>query len=278
MTASGMQTAAARQPRHGRLRLPRWVNLPGAALLAAVALLWELAVASGILDYDFLPSPSAIARGAADLTQSGEMHAAVLHTLMVTLLGWAIAAVVGVGLGLCLGMSRTAWRYSMATVEVLRALPAIAFAPAAVLVLGFSVQMELAIVVYVSQWPILINTIDGVRNVTALHRDVARTLHFSTGATIRRIVLPSAAPYVVVGLQLALSLALALALVAEMVGNPEGIGRGLVNEQQTLQAARMFAYVIVVGFLGLGLNAAFLGTMRRLFPGTSALAREKAWG
>jgi sulfonate transport system permease protein len=273
-----MQTTTASSRLTGRRpsRLPRWLNLTGLGVLLGLAVLWELAVIAGVLDYEFLPSPTEIAAGFGELVESGEMQAAVLHTLMVTLVGWLLAAVLGVGLGLVLGMVRTAWRSSMATVEVLRALPAIAFVPAAVLVLGFSVRMELAIVLYVSQWPILIGTIDGVRNVTVLHRDVAKTLRFSTWRTVRDIVLPSAAPYVVVGLQLALSLALALALVAEMVGNPEGIGRGLVKEQQTLQAARMYAYVIVVGFLGLSLNTVFMGTVRRLFPGTTALIREQA--
>jgi sulfonate transport system permease protein len=268
-------TASARLSRR-RLRPPRWLNVTGIGVLLGLAVLWELAVVAGVLEYEFLPSPTEIISAFGELLETGEMQRAVLHTLMVTLVGWLLAAIVGIGLGLVLGMVRTAWRYSMATIEVLRALPAIAFAPAAVLVLGFSVRMELAIVIYVSQWPILIGTINGVRNVTAVHRDVAKTLHFSTRRTVRDIVLPSAAPYVVVGLQLALSLALALALVAEMVGNPAGIGRGLVAEQQTLQGARMYAYVIVVGFLGLGLNAAFMGSVRRLFPGTTALIREQA--
>jgi ABC-type nitrate/sulfonate/bicarbonate transport system permease component len=271
-TASASPGAPARRRQRG---LPRWLNLSGLGVLLGLALLWELAVVAGVLDYEFLPSPTEILVGFGELVESGEMQDAVLHTLMVTLVGWLLAAVVGIGLGLLLGMVRAAWRYSMATVEVLRALPAIAFVPAAVLVLGFSVRMELAIVIYVSQWPILIGTINGVRDVTVLHRDVARTLQFSTRRMVRDIVLPSAAPYVVVGLQLALSLALALALVAEMVGNPEGIGRGLVAEQQTLQSARMYAYVIVVGFLGLALNAAFMGSVRRLFPGTMALIREQ---
>jgi sulfonate transport system permease protein len=270
-----MATTSSAPAVRRRLSLPRWLNLPGIGVLVAVAVAWELAIAAGMLDYEFLPSPIEVLGGAGELIEKGEMQDAVAHTLVVTLVGWLLAAVIGIALGVLLGTVRSAWRSSMATIEVLRSVPAIAFVPAAVLVLGFSVRMELAIVVYVSQWPILIGTINGVRNVTALHRDVARTLHFSTQRTIRDIVLPSAAPYVIVGLQLGLSLALALALVAEMVGNPEGIGRGLVAEQQTLQAARLYAYMIVVGFLGLGLNAVFMGSTRRLFPGTSALIQEQ---
>lgn len=272
-----MTTAATSARLRGRPRshLPRWLNLPGLGVLLALALLWQVAVGAGLLDYEFLPSPTEIVTGFRELVESGEMQSAVLHTMMVTLVGWLLAAVVGIGLGVALGMIHTAWRYSMATIEVLRALPAIAFVPAAVLVLGFSMRMELAIVLYVSQWPILIGTITGVRNVSALHRDVASTLRFSTRRTVRDIVLPSAAPYVIVGLQLALSLALALALVAEMVGNPQGIGRGLVAAQQTLQSAHMYAYVLVVGLLGLGINTLFMGTVRRLFPGTTAQIVEQ---
>ena len=239
-----------------------------------LAALWQLGVSTHAITVQYLPAPIDIVRAIGDLAQSGALVSNFSHTLYVTLIGWAMASVLGVAFGLMLGLSTVAWRYSMATVEFLRALPAIAFVPLAVLLLGFSIKMELVVIVYVSVWPIIIGTIHGARQVSPLHLDLARMLDMSGWTQIRRLVLPTAAPFVFVGLQFSLSLALALALVAEMVGNPVGVGQALIVAQNTLHAPEMFAYVILVGILGVLLNAAYLRLVALGFPGTSSAVRS----
>jgi ABC-type nitrate/sulfonate/bicarbonate transport system permease component len=270
-----MVTGSAASRRRGVLRLPslRWVNLSGAAFLVALAALWQLAVAERWITSQYLPEPTAIARSIGDLAQSGALTHNFSHTLYVTLVGWVASGVLGVALGLALGLSAVTWRYSMASIEFLRALPAISFVPVAVLLLGFSTKMELVVVIYVSLWPILIGTIHGARQVTPMHRDLARMMHMSRMAQIRRLVLPTIAPFVFVGLQVSLSLSLALALVAEMVGNPVGVGQALIVAQNTLHPPEMFAYVVLVGIIGVLLNALFLRLVAWAFPGTSSAAR-----
>jgi NitT/TauT family transport system permease protein len=135
--------------------------------------------------------------------------------------------------------------------------------------------MELVVVIYVSVWPILVGTIHGARQVSALHLDLARMMHMGRWTRIRRLVMPTTAPYTFVGLQVSLALALALALVAEMVGNPKGVGQALIVAQNTLHPAEMFAWVVLVGILGVLLNAAFLRLLALAFPGTYASMREQ---
>ena len=225
--------------------------------MAVLLGLWEVLVRWGLVEFQNLPAPSAVAAGFWDVLVSGELLGAVLHTLRVTVLAWVAASALGIVLGLLLGLSRPAWRWSMASIEVLRAVPPVSLVPMALLVFGFSVRMELTLIVYVSAWPVLVNTIDGVRAVPVELLDVARMLRLSRLATLRKIVVPSARPAIVVGLRLALSLALVLAVVAEMLGNPRGLGNELISAQQALQPAEMFAYVFTIGLLGIGLNAAF---------------------
>jgi len=258
---------------HRRLSLG-WLNLSGAALLLALAVVWQLAVSTHVVTSEYLPAPTAIGRAMSDLAQSGALTKNFSHTLYVTSVGWVAAGLLGVVLGLVLGLSELTWRYSMASLEFFRALPAISFVPVAVLLLGFSTKMELVVVIYVSVWPILVGTIHGARQVTPLHLDLARMMHMSRWARIRRLVLPTTAPYTFVGLQVSLALALALALVAEMVGNPKGVGQALIVAQNTLHPAEMFAWVVLVGLLGVLLNAAFLRILAWGFPGTSAAMRE----
>lgn len=248
------------------------VNLLGLATLAGFVGLWQVLVSGKVVHYQFLPAPSAIWTAGKGLISNGELPESVVHTVSVTLIAWVLASLFGVIVGSVIGLSRTTWKWVMATIELLRAIPSISFVPVALLVFGFSSKMEIVIAVYVAQWPVLINTIDAVRNVHNGLRDTAKTLHLSFPARMWKVVLPAATPTIVVGLRLALTLSLILAVVAEMIGNPTGLGYQLVFQQQALQPAKMFAYVITIGLLGVILNGLFMLLVRWL-PGARQEAR-----
>lgn len=249
--------------------LLRRVNLPGLLTVAVLAAGWEVAVGARMVQYQYLPAPTAILASGYDLLASGTLVGHLLHTVTVTLVGWAAASVLGVGLGVLLGLSDTAYRYSITSFEVTRAVPPLAFVPAAVLIFGFSLHMELVIVVYAGVWPLLINTIGGVRAVPNELLDVARMLRMSAPTRIRKVILPHALPAIVVGLRLSLSLCLVLAIVAEMVGNPAGLGRALVLAQRALQPERMFVYVLTTGVVGIALNATLRSLATRALPASA---------
>ncbi len=252
---------------------PTWtrrVNGLGLVTMAAMVGLWELVVRSGIVEFELLPAPSSIAHALGSLVASGDLRAALVHTLRSTLVGWLMASVLGIALGLWLGLSDTAWRYSMASIEITRAIPPVSLVPVALLVFGFSLRMELVLIVYTGAWTVLVNTIDGVRSVRTELLDVGRMLRMPKLTTIQKLILPSAMPSIVVGLRLALSLALVLAVVAEMLGNPSGLGNAVVRAQQALQPEQMFAYVVTIGILGVTLNAALRYASARAFPALAA--------
>lgn len=245
-------------------------NIAGLVTVAICALAWEMAIQFGIFDYQYLPAPSAILRGAAEVAASGELATATLHTLQSVFLGWAIAVATGVSFGLLLGSSPQLRRYSLATIEVLRPMPAIAFVPVALLLFGFSTETELMVIVLPSLWPVLINTMGGVAEVHARLGDVGRTFRLSRGAILYKVSLPAAMPAIVVGVRISLTLAVVLAVLAEMVGNPEGLGYAVVSQQQALRPDLMFVYVIVIGLLALALNALLVGFVSVSFPAASA--------
>ncbi len=242
------------------------VNVLGLATMAALLGLWELLVGSGAVEFEFLPAPSGIAEALGSVISSGDLFAPVVHTLRSALLGWVIAGLLGIALGVWLGLSNTAWRYSMASVEIIRAIPPISLVPVSLLVFGFSLRMELVVIVYAGAWTVLVNTIDGVRNLRPELVDVGRMLRMSKLTTVRKLILPSAMPSIIVGLRLAMSLSLVLAVVAEMIGNPSGLGNALVRAQQALQPEQMFAYVVTIGVLGVVLNTGLRYVSARAFP------------
>lgn len=250
-----------------RLASANWLGL---LTMGGLVALWQALVSAGVLDYEYLPAPSAVADAAVRLTLSGELAETTAHTLRVVLIGWLAAATIGIGLGLLLGLSSSAWRWSMASLEAIRAMPPICLVPVALLIFGFSVRMELTIIVYASGWPVMINTIDGTRGVRLELMEVARMLRLSRLQTVRKIILPAALPLTIVGLRLALSFALVLAIVAEVAGNPSGLGNAIVSAQQALRPDEMFAYVLAIGALGVALNAAFGLLAARAIPSLGA--------
>ncbi|WP_166791277.1 ABC transporter permease [Cryobacterium sp. Hh7] len=252
------------------------INFLGAATGVLLLVLWELAVRTGILDFEYLPGPTEIAVGLREITITGELQGNLLHTLTASLTGWGFAAVVGTLFGVVLGLVQPIWRYSMASFEALRALPIVAFVPVAVLLLGFTMQMEITVAFYAAIWPILLSTQAGVRSLDQQLSAVGHVLGLNARERLWKLVLPASTPYIMVGLRLAMSVSLVLTLVAEMVGNPAGLGFALIQKGQSLRPDEMFAYVFVIGMAGIVLNAALVLFARVAFRGQMIAAGETA--
>lgn len=241
---------------HGR------VNVPGAMVLLAIGAGWQLLVGLRVLDLDYLPAPSEIASALADLAREDRVLTDILHTTGVVIEGWLIALICGGVFGILMGLSSRVRMFSMASVDVLRSLPVVAFIPVVLLLAGPTRNAEVMVAAYAALWPILINAFGGVVQVHPRLFEVAQTFQLSRIATIRKVVLPAAVPAVLVGARLSLGIAFVVTIVAEMIGNPAGLGYGLVLYQFALRPDAMWAYVAVIGALGLLLNALLVGISR----------------
>jgi ABC-type nitrate/sulfonate/bicarbonate transport system permease component len=232
--------------------------------LLIVAAAWEGLVRSGAAAYDYLPAPSAVLGAFVELAASGELVANTIHTMRSVLIGWLLSCLIGGALGLLLGLSAPARRWLLASLEMLRPLPAIAFLPVALLLFSFSLTTELIVIVYAGIWPMFVNTMGGVAGVAHRLYDVGLTLKLTRLRMLTKILLPAALPAVMVGCRLSLGTALVMAIIAEMLGNPHGLGNAVIGTLQAMRPERMFAYVIFVGVLAIALNAALVLATRRL--------------
>lgn len=253
-----------------RLRVPVGWIVP-----VALVGLWELLVGTGAVHYQYLPSPIAVGRALGSLASSGELATNTGHTIEVAAIAWVIASAVGVVLGLLIGLFRPVWKGFMASVDVLRALPIIALVPVGVIIFGLTEELEILISAYAAVWPVVLNTIEGVRQTRQELYDVGRMLQMSKLHQVRKLILPSALPLILVGLRLGLGLSLVLAVVTEIVGTPHGIGFALIQEEQALQPDKMIAYVVVIGVVGYLLNVLLVGGAWLLSPADRALAKGK---
>ncbi len=182
-----------------------------------------------------------------------------LPSLAHLAVGLVIATVVGVGAGLALGMSRFLSDAIWSLLEFVRAIPGVALVPAAILLLGIGPTTQTVIIASAALWPILLNTIDGVRSMDPVLADVARSYGIRWSDRFARMVLRSAGPQIVAGMNTALAIGLVMILFSEMEGSTNGIGYTLLASQRSFAVADMWSSIVFLGLLGYLLNVAFRG-------------------
>jgi ABC-type nitrate/sulfonate/bicarbonate transport system permease component len=232
-------------------------NISGLTLFAAILLVWELySRAAGIESY--LPPPSAALAALLQPAVARTLCGHLLETLGRFLGGYFLAAALAVGAGIILGHSRFVYSLSEVVIELLRPMPSVAIIPVAILCLGIGDAMIIAVTVYAAAWPILLNTIDGVRNIDRTLIDTGRTFGLGRLRILCAVALPAAAPYIATGLRVSLPIALILVTTSEMVAGADGLGYFILDEERSLRPANMFAGIAVVALLGYALNRLFL--------------------
>jgi ABC-type nitrate/sulfonate/bicarbonate transport system permease component len=234
------------------------INLPGLVSFLALLFLWEISSRSSHLIQSYFPPVSEIVRSLLHLIFSREVIGHVLATLGRFLTGYLLSAVIAVSLGVLLGHLRFVYAFFEVLIEFLRPMPSVAMIPVAILLLGIGNPMIVAVTIYACTWPILINTIDGVRNIEPTLIDTGRTFGLGRWKILKGIVLPAAMPYIVTGLRISLAIALILVTTSEMVVGGSGLGFFILDEERSLSTTNMYAGIVIVAVLGYGLNRLFL--------------------
>lgn len=211
---------------------------------------------------DALAPPSAAVMALLRAAADGSLWQGTAFTLGSAAAGLALGFGFGTLAGCALGLSRRAAAFAFAGVEVLRPVPSVALIPLAMLVFGFGVRMELAVVAFATFWPVLVLAQAAVRQVEPQLLEVARALQLSRTATLRRIVLPAMVPRLFVALRLAVAIALVVAVTVEIAANPHGMGYALMVAQQSLDPALMLAWLLWIGLVGWTVNALALALQR----------------
>jgi ABC-type nitrate/sulfonate/bicarbonate transport system permease component len=253
-----LAVASAVEPRGDREPPGWWRPALGVGTVLVVLLLWEVASRARILNPQFFPPVTEILGTFVQLWLTNVFPPHLAATLWRMAAGYSIAVVLGVGLGLLMGRWQSVYELFEPLVEFLRPMPPVALIPVLILLVGIGDEMKVIVVVFASVFPILLNTIDGVRGVHPTLLDVARTFHFSAGDTLRRVILPAALPQIVAGLRISLAIALIVALVSEMVGATAGMGYLVLQAQRGLRIRDMYAAIVMLALLGFTLNWVFL--------------------
>ena len=267
-------SSAARKAWWRRFAL-RWI------VLIALLLVWQ--TATMLFTSPFFPQPIKILERFAALWLPGDgeiltqsMTRDVLPSLGRMLLGFGITVVLAVALGVAIGLSRTFADYVDPIVQFLRAVPPPALIPVFLVLFGTGEQMRILLIAFGTAWPILLNTIEGVRGIEALKYETARVFRIGFADRLTRIVLPGAAPKILAGVRTSLALGLILMVISEMVASSSGIGFSILQAQRGFAFLDMWAGIVLLGLLGFLLNTLLTVVERRILAWQRSSGRETA--
>lgn len=230
----------------------------GFGFLVFLVALSEVTGRYGWVHEVFFPPASKVFVSLYEVIASGEIFRHIGVSLWRAGVGYFLAALIAVSLGVFMGYWKSVYEACELVTELLRAIPPPAIIPVAILFLGIGDLMKVFIIVFSCAFPILVNTMDGVRSVDPVLVRTARTFGLGHGKLVWKVVIPAASPFIVTGLRIALAIALILVVISEMVGATSGIGYFILDAQRSFRISEMYAGMLVLALLGYGLNRGFL--------------------
>jgi ABC-type nitrate/sulfonate/bicarbonate transport system permease component len=250
-------TAAGEQARRPSIRFEPTRLAEGLVFvlsIAAALALWELISRTGVISQKDLPSMSASFGELWSLVQTGGFWAALADTVRGWALGLGVAIALAVPIGILLGSSDFAASAFRVPIEFLRPVPSAALIPLLFLTLGTNVKSEVFLAAFGAFWPLLVQTMYGVRDVDPVAIDTARSFGVGRLERLYRIKLPSAVPYIATGLRISSTVALILAFTAELFMGLSGLGQKVNFAQSYGLEEQLYAYALATGFLGVAIH------------------------
>lgn len=233
----------------------RWL---GWATIAFALALLEMAARTGRVNAALVPAPSRVAAKLGEILAAGSFLQPLSETLAMLAAAYFAACALAVAVGLLMGRYRAVHALFAPLVELLRPLPKPALLPPLMLFLGLGAPMKLAVIGLGVFFPVLINTVQGVRGTEPVLLDTARTFGHGPRRQLLHVVLPGALPMILAGMRVSLGLGLVLVVVAEMMAGTGGVGYLILDMQRSFRVPEMYAWIVILAVLGWGLNTLFV--------------------
>lgn len=231
--------------------------------ILALAAIWEIVPRTGLVEPAFLPPLSEVLQAWWGLLTSGELWTHTESSLIRSLAGFGIAIAAAIPLGLLIGWYKGLAELLTPVLELFRNTAALALLPVFTLILGIGETSKITLIVYACSWPILLNTISGVKNVDPLLIKSAKSMGLSPLKLFIKVILPAAVPTIFTGVRLAGAGSILVLIAAEMVGAKAGLGYLINYAQFNFQAPEMYAGIISISLIGLLFNQGLVTLEKR---------------
>jgi ABC-type nitrate/sulfonate/bicarbonate transport system permease component/ABC-type nitrate/sulfonate/bicarbonate transport system substrate-binding protein len=243
-------------------KISKWARSYGAVVLFFLA--WQLASQFALLDPSVIPSFTAVIAAIVDGFVDGKLLDNTLVSLGRASVGFGFAVGVAIPLGLFMGSFRRFEELVDSLLQLFRQTSALAIYPIFILLLGLGETSKISIIGWAAFFPVLLNTISGVKLVDRRLIEMARIFGASRAQVFRRVIVPAALPAIFVGLRLSATISLLLLVAAEMIGAKQGLGFLIINSQYNFEIPLMFAAIVLLASIGLAVNYALLFVQNRL--------------
>jgi NitT/TauT family transport system permease protein len=240
-----------------------WTLLRNSLSILLFLGIWETVPRIGLVDPVFLPPFSDVAVALKDLATSGELWTDTQASLIRSFSGFGISIALGIPIGLLLGWYTPLATFFNPLLEVFRNTAALALLPVFVLILGLGETSKISIVVFACFWPVLLNTVAGVKGVDPLLIKSARSMGLPAYRLFQKVILPAAVPTIFTGIRLAGAYSILILVAAEMVGAKEGLGYLINASQYNFRIPEMYAGIVAISLIGLVFNWILLRVERR---------------
>jgi len=249
-------------------RRPQAWKRSGANMLYAIGLPFVLLVLWGVWatvsPAKFFPGPLVILEAFVDTWVGPAFWTDVLPSLGRLALGIVLSVLIGIVAGTVIGLTRWLRDLLEPLLEFFRAIPPPVLIPIVMLLMGITDAMKVAVIVFGAVWPVLLNTIEGVRSTDSVMTETAKSFALSRAERLRFLVLPAASPRIMAGVRQTLSVALILMVISEMFASSSGLGYRIVYFQRNYLIAEMWSGILLLGLIGVLLAAIFTLVERRV--------------
>lgn len=257
------------------MRRPSGRAIVGTVASAAVAAgVWEAFARSGTFSTALTPSVLLILEALGRMILNGSIFLHTLYTLYRIGVGLALAAVVGVPIGMVMGRFGWAERFVVPLVSVLSPIPSLAWVPLFILWFGLGDAASIALVLYAATFPFILNTWTGVRSVNTLWIRAAQSMGADGRSLFRKVVLPGSLPFVIAGFRQAFARSWIAVVGGEMIAATSwGLGWVIFDSKEFLNADVMLATLLVIGVVGLGFERLIFQALERRTVGAWGMVR-----
>lgn len=260
----------SRNGQWARAQLLRW-GAPGIGL--ALFALWEAAGRMGLVSPLFFPAPSVIIDTLVRLFGNGELTANVLATVTRVMSGFLLGGLLGLSLGMLMGWSASLRQVVDPLVAAVHPIPKISIFPLIMIIFGIGVLSKTLVVAIAAFFPMVINTMAGVRQISPIYLEVADNYGAGPWKVFTRVILPASSPMILAGVRLALNLSLTITTSVELLMAQDGLGSMIWLSWQTLRIEELYAAVVALAAIGILFRFTIVTLTKRLVPWQS---RESA--
>jgi sulfonate transport system permease protein len=229
-----------------------------------IIVIWQLAGEAGMINTTVLPLPGKILSKFIQLIADGKLFSNLAVSIWRVIQGFFIGTVAGLVLGTIMGLFTYVNKILNSLVGILRPVPMIAWIPLLILWIGIGEESKVAIIVIGSFWPVLLNTIQGIKSTDVKLLEVATILEKSRWTVLTNVILPNALPSIITGMRLGSGTAWSCVVAAEMIAASKGIGYMIMYAREMSQPATIFVGVFSIGAIGLLIDKLFLKLERHL--------------